>query len=124
MLTISIIVDKSAQKYRGISETSMRGFMIIYFDIRPLISANTSLSEILYEAILTAKFIGEDLPENYAKLILNYLRKNNNFYLEIEDKIIFVTEEGSRFLNFFEKVLKEALNREYLSLLKQCGYME
>ncbi len=121
MVTVSVIVDKKAQRYRGISNALMRGFTIIYFDIRPLINEETSIRDLLQRIILTAKFVGEDLPEEYALNIITYLRNNCNSFLELEEKLIFVMNDGKSFLEFFENELSRALSNEYLELLKRSG---
>jgi len=119
MVTISVIVDKKAQKYKGISETLMRGFTIVYFDVSYLINETTSVRDIFYNIILTANFVGEDLPEKYATEIVTYLRNNCNSFFDIEDKLIFVIEDGETFLEYFENILVNALRHEYLELLKR-----
>ena len=119
MVTVSVITDKVPSAYKGFGDTLMRGFFIIYFDIRPLLKKKSTFSEILTEVIQTMEFVGEDIPDDEARKVLEYLYNNNCFIGELEDKLLFVVEEGEKFLAFFEKILVKALKREVSDLIRK-----
>ncbi len=115
-IIVSVIVDKESRKYKGFGSTQMRGFIIVYSDIRNFLRSNLSIREVLLNVIQSANFVGEDLPEADALKILDYLDKNNVEIFDIGDKLIYIVSNGNAFLEFFEKILRKTLIREYTNL--------
>ena len=118
MVVVSIIVDKSPVIYERDKRRFMRGFIIAYFDIRPLLNENKTFKDLLGDIIRSMKFIGEDLLEEDAQKIIRYLHDAQAYIMELDDKMIFVIENGEEFLSFFEQILRSRLKQEYNSLVK------
>jgi len=118
LVVVSIIVDKSPVIYERDKRRFMRGFIIAYFDIRPLLNENKTFKDLLGDIIRSMKFIGEDLLEEDAQKIIRYLHDAQAYIMELDDKMIFVIENGEEFLSFFEQILRSRLKQEYNSLVK------
>jgi len=122
LVTISVITEKKSSLYRGFGKTFMRGFIIVYFDIRPLISQSPDFSTLLFNIIQSSNFVGEDLPAADGAKVLNFLEENCAEIIDVyENKVIYIMEDSSLFLEFFEKILSSRLKKEVSDLLKKYG---
>jgi len=118
VLKISVLVDKAPRRYRVLGNKLMRGFFITYFDIRDKISSRASFDEfILWSILSNGRFVGEDLPNEVAEEVINYLEEFSEDRIELHEHVLYIVSDGQAFLEFFEKKLSEVLRSEYESLL-------
>ncbi|MHA1617067.1 MAG: hypothetical protein ACTSX9_07170 [Candidatus Njordarchaeales archaeon] len=122
MIKISVLVDKRPKQYKGFGETLMRGFFIAYFDIRDSLEGTISFDDFIMSSILmNGKFVGEDIPDEAAEDVINYLEEHADYKRELRDHLLYVLEDGHAFLDFFEEKLKGVLKEEYYKLLKRIS---